>query len=82
MDAKQQHYYDDTKKRIEANGGKLHSPKYVDARSPLDVECRNGHRWGPSRDSIVTGRWCRRCIGLDRDKQEEVIAYMNPEVEN
>ena len=77
MDAKQQYYYEDTKKRIEAEEGKLHSKIYVDARSPLDVECKRGHRWGPSRDSIVSGRWCRKCHGNDnQEKREGVIAYI------
>lgn len=77
MNDKQLHYFNDTKKHIEAKGGKLLSTRYIDSRSPLDVECQRGHKWTPSRDSIISGRWCAKCKGNSNDgKREEIIKYI------
>jgi thiol-disulfide isomerase/thioredoxin len=42
-------------------GGKLLSDKYVNSKTPLKWECREGHRWTTTPIIINQGSWCPVC---------------------
>ena len=42
-------------------GGKCLSKKYVDLATKLKWECREGHSWSETPDSIMQGAWCPEC---------------------
>ncbi|NVM31563.1 MAG: hypothetical protein HWN65_22185 [Candidatus Helarchaeota archaeon] len=46
---------------IRERGGKLRSTEYVNARTKVEVECKEGHIWEAIPDSIKRGTWCPEC---------------------
>ena len=65
-----------TRERIKINefnalakslGGKCLSKKYVNLKTKLEWECKKGHRWKATPDSIkYRGSWCLECSGNKR----------------
>lgn len=47
---------------LEERGGKLIG-KYVNAQTPVQVQCDKGHIWDPKPYYIVIGNWCPFCTG-------------------
>ncbi|WP_322033146.1 hypothetical protein [Paraburkholderia sp. J76] len=43
------------------HGGKCLSAQYVNARTHLEWECAEGHRWLARPNNIKNGTWCRIC---------------------
>ncbi|NCB39388.1 MAG: hypothetical protein EOM80_11530 [Erysipelotrichia bacterium] len=43
------------------NDGKCLSVSYVSAKTKLLWECKEGHRWAATPDSIIRGSWCSKC---------------------
>ena len=52
---------EDFQKIAEDRGGKCLSPKYVNTRTKLEWECKNGHKWKATPKSIKNGTWCPKC---------------------
>lgn len=42
-------------------GGKCLSMCYINSKTPLDFECRNGHVWHATASNIKRGTWCPKC---------------------
>ena len=42
-------------------GGRCLSPEYADAFTPLQWECRQGHRWMAMPATVTKGSWCAVC---------------------
>jgi hypothetical protein len=54
-------------------GGKCLSEVYINARSPLLWQCKEGHQWSAPLDSVKNqGTWCRRCYGTAKLSIEEM----------
>jgi queuine/archaeosine tRNA-ribosyltransferase len=47
----------------ETREGKCLSDTYVDNKTPLWWECKEGHRWKAQPNNIGTGEWCPQCYG-------------------
>jgi hypothetical protein len=47
------------------NNGKCLSTEYVNARTNLLWQCKEGHQWEAIYDSVSRGRWCKTCAGTD-----------------
>jgi hypothetical protein len=44
-----------------ARGGDCRSSRYINAHTPLQWSCREGHRWRAAPHSIKSGSWCPLC---------------------
>ncbi len=56
-------------------GGYCLSKKYVNTRTKLEWECKNGHKWWSTPKSIRRGHWCSECYGntpLDLKQMQEL----------
>lgn len=52
----------DLRQNARDNGGKVLSTEYVNARTPITWQCRQGHVWKTSACNIRNGRtWCPEC---------------------
>lgn len=51
---------------IEKRQGRVLGP-FKNSRTPFQVECSEGHRWGARSTQILGGSWCARCA-FDRSK--------------
>ncbi len=47
----------------EKRGGKCLSNYYVNVKSNLDFQCKNGHIWKASFERVKRGSWCPSCSG-------------------
>ena len=45
-----------------AKEGKCLSNEYINSKIPLRWQCKNGHRFRATADSVIQGSWCRKCI--------------------
>jgi len=58
-------------------GGKCLSKKYINNKTKLKWQCKEGHVWEATPDSIKRGSWCRRCsIRIRGDKLRGSIEEM------
>lgn len=48
-------------KIAEAKEGRMISSKYINARTPVEVECKRKHRWFVRPDALKRGQWCKKC---------------------
>lgn len=48
----------------ERKGGKCLSKNYINNRTKLKWQCKEGHVWGAEPYSVKAGKWCQRCAGL------------------
>lgn len=46
---------------VAQKGGRCHAKSYINAKTPLPIECTQGHQWKATWDSISHGSWCRKC---------------------
>lgn len=52
----------DIQKLVKQKGGKCLSKKYVDNKTKMKWQCKEGHKWNtPYRDIKNRGDWCRKC---------------------
>ena len=59
-------------KLAKSRGGKCLSKKYVNNRTPLEWECKEGHRWEATPGSVNSGAWCHECGGSKKLTIEEM----------
>jgi hypothetical protein len=55
-----------------SHGGKCLSKKYINSRTKLELECKEGHRWFARKDSVKRGSWCPKCSGKAKLTIEEM----------
>jgi len=53
--------FDDVNKTVKERGGKLLSKEYIAAKTKLNLECGNGHKFKMTWDVIKRGSWCPEC---------------------
>lgn len=46
--------------------GRCLATQYQNARSPLEWQCHEGHRWSTSPASVIAGSWCPQCAQTAR----------------
>ena len=70
---------------INSKGGKLISTEYINEKTYMKIECKEGHQWEAQPSNIKQGKWCPICSrGITRSiKRLEVIVnqkqgYFNP----
>ena len=51
----------DCHKLVAAKNGKCLSTIYINARIPIEWECKDEHKWFGSYDNIKRGKWCPKC---------------------
>jgi hypothetical protein len=56
----------------EKRGGMLLSKKYINSRTYLKWQCREGHVWMTSPRAIKSGQWCAVCAGKKKLTIEEM----------
>ena len=54
--------------------GKCLSDVYIDARTNLSWECKEGHFWQATPTSVQSGTWCLECAGLSKWTIDELQA--------
>ncbi|MCP4129769.1 MAG: hypothetical protein GY754_02015 [bacterium] len=59
-----------------SRGGKCLSKKYVDTRTKLKWQCREGHTWEALPGNIKTGSWCRECNKRNAGRKKLTIEQM------
>lgn len=52
---------EDMKKAAKERGGQCLSTTYINAKTNLLWECKNGHQWESPYSNIHQGNWCRKC---------------------
>ncbi|WP_394557878.1 zinc-ribbon domain-containing protein [Priestia aryabhattai] len=53
-----------------SKGGKCLSSKYINSKTPLEWECKEGHRWMAIPMSVKNkGAWCQKCSAKERAKR-------------
>ena len=52
---------EEMQKIAELRGGKCLSKDYINCKSKIEWECKEGHRWEASPDNILHGSWCPEC---------------------
>ena len=69
---------EDLRSLAQERGGKLISSLYQNARTPLEWECSEGHRWPQRADNIKNlGQWCPHCqINLSEEKVRTALEQL------
>jgi hypothetical protein len=59
-----------------AKGGKVISEEYINALTPVEVECEREHRWFVRPDSLKRGAWCKKCADttLKLEEMQKIAA--------
>ncbi len=60
---------------VEARGGEVVAPGFVDCRHPMRVRCARGHTWASPVQGIQDGAWCPRC------REEDLLAVLRAQAE-
>lgn len=60
---------------IEKKGGKLLSDKYINNETNLDIECKRGHKFSMTPNSIQQNNWCAECWKYEK-RMEEFNKYI------
>ncbi|WP_377520174.1 hypothetical protein [Priestia megaterium] len=56
-----------------SRGGKCLSSKYINSKTPLEWECKEGHRWKATPMSVKNkGSWCQNCSAKERAKRVKI----------
>jgi queuine/archaeosine tRNA-ribosyltransferase len=56
----------------EERGGQCLSEKYINSRSKVKWQCKNGHQWEATPASIKQGGWCPACAGVQKGTIEDM----------
>jgi hypothetical protein len=56
------------------HGGKLLARSYSFLRTPMPVQCANGHRFKITPKNILRGLWCSECRPLPRQSEFLAVA--------
>ena len=60
---------EECKEVAEEKGGKCLSTEYVNTKTKMSWECKEGHQWKTTFSSIKSGSWCPKCgIKIATDK--------------
>ena len=68
---KNKEWLKELKKIANKNGGKCHAENYVNIKTKLEFECKNGHRWLNSSSNVIRGAWCFLCK-VKEDKERSL----------
>lgn len=60
------HSIESCKKTARDKGGNCLSDNYINNMSKIKWQCKEGHIWFTSYNSILRGSWCAECSGLKR----------------
>lgn len=52
---------EDARKVAEERGGRCLSSKFINSKTPLKWQCKNGHNWEACIGNIKRGTWCPQC---------------------
>ena len=52
---------DEMQRIAKAKGGLCLSSEYIDAKTHLTWQCKEGHVWNAKPSNIKTGHWCPQC---------------------
>lgn len=58
------------KKICEGNGGKVLSDVFLGWDKRHEFECKEGHRWTTTAESIKQGSWCKKCSSKEMGKKQ------------
>jgi len=56
------------------HGGKLRTRTYSFLRTPMNIECRRGHKFKITPKNLLRGLWCPECRPLPRQAEFLAIA--------
>jgi hypothetical protein len=54
---------EEMQKIAESRDGKCLSNKYINSKTKLKWQCKEGHNWKAVPESIKEGKWCPYCVG-------------------
>jgi|GEM_PF-165133 len=69
---KKKHTIEEMQELAKGQGGKCLSSIYVNNKTPLKWQCKEGHRWETIPEGIIKGAWCPKCAGVQRLSLEEM----------
>ncbi|KKL80946.1 hypothetical protein LCGC14_1999660 [marine sediment metagenome] len=49
-----------------SHGGNCLSKEYINVKTKLKWQCKEGHIWETTPDTIKRGSWCRKCSGSEK----------------
>ncbi len=52
-------------------GGKCLSDEYINNRTKLEFQCREGHIWKTTPDNVISNKWCRICSYKNRREKRK-----------
>jgi len=60
--------------KLKENEGEADLSSYKTCKDYMTFKCKNGHEWSAVPDSIITGRWCAKCLYYEtRSKGERLL---------
>jgi len=63
---------DEFHKIAKERGGRCLSEVYINSYTKLLWECSKGHQWKTTPENVKSGKWCRKCAGIERLTIEEM----------
>jgi len=57
-------------------GGKCRAERYANSQTKLEWECKNGHQWAATFNSIKQGSWCPECRAAARGERSFTAPVM------
>lgn len=55
-----------------SRGGKCLSTEYINSQTPVEWECKKGHKWFAKPAKVKFGTWCKDCAGSNKKTIEEM----------
>ena len=56
----------------EKKGGKCLTDIYINSKTKLLYECKNGHQWFAYTSNTLKGHWCQRCAALEKAAKKKL----------
>lgn len=69
--------YDYVKEYIESFNYKLLSDEYINNRTKLLIQCKEGHIYETTFDTFKSGSRCRKCSGSEKHTYEEIKDFLS-----
>ena len=63
---------EEMRRTAKSKGGRCLSKEYINARSRLTWQCKQGHQWRAVPGNIRSGKWCPVCAGTQTGSIEEM----------
>ncbi len=66
MEKYKRHTIDSMQEHAKIKGGSCLSEKYINSKTHLLWQCKEGHNWKATSSNILRGKWCPKCAGKEK----------------